>query len=97
MASKKFSSAKYSDTTIIYTKASIDIQRYFIGDMLREKGHLMDPEKYKNWKDLHDTLLLATKVLQDMHTVRNQALIFAYNLSDENEKLKYQVSELLSR
>lgn len=97
MASKKFSSAKYGDTTIIYVKSSIDIQRYFIGDMLREKGHLMPPEKYKNWKELHDTLLLATKVLQDMHTVRNQSLIFAYNLSEENEKLKYQVSELLSR
>lgn len=84
------------ETDIIYAKNYCGVQRYFIADMIRDKGHLMDADRLKNWQELHKVLTICHEVLSDMHLVRNEALLFAVQTERDNYELRRQIAQLLS-
>jgi hypothetical protein len=77
-------------------KSRCSAQRYFINDFLREKGHHLTKEKYKNWAELAELLGDASRALYELYELRNEAMILAHGMKTENAKLQDRLVALIS-
>lgn len=77
-------------------KSRCSAQRYFINDFLRDKGHTLPPEKYKNWSELAEILGDASRALYELYELRNEAMILAHEMKKENAKLQERLLGVLS-
>jgi len=77
-------------------KSRCSAQRYFINDFLKEKGHLLPPDKFKNWAELAEILGDASRALYELYELRNEAMILAHEMRLENAKLQDRLLGVLS-
>ena len=88
--------AKITEARMQSVKAQLSAQRYFIQDFLKKSGDSLTPERYENWRNLHNALNDGARAIYELYELRNEALILAHELKRENEMLRDRLEQLIS-
>lgn len=88
--------AKITEARMQSVKAQLSAQRYFIQDFLKKSGGSLTPERYENWRNLHNALNDGARAIYELYELRNEALILAHELKRENDMLRDRLEQLIS-